>query len=374
MDLVVRAITEALDGGSWVMNVYSTSHYLRNQQTLIVDMGCKCPKKTNRWLHLGMVLDFLILHEVRILQFIQDKLDNPGRSAVPPELTHRGWVITHAVAPAVSRINRAFVELQGRHLIICQQRQYVDLLVGDLITMFDVHNTHTKPIDEWIPQSDYIISGEWWVKTSTIVQHIEDCSRRAQRHYSELDEHADIDDANGQRCVVREIGVFVVDMIQGIVDLQAERDDRNDIAVDVAPPVTPAALAKIRPSIFRSDVLDPRRDHIRRFWTEQQIDEIENQQKILHTAYRTDARIKALLGSHDHSTGFNQAWDMLSSVTYGRLRQFVGGLATVLANTTSIESDFSILKWEKDEYRTCLMDISLEGIFQSKQFEEIGDL
>jgi hypothetical protein len=106
----------------------------------------------------------------------------------------------------------------------------------------------------------------------------------------------------------------------------------------------------------------------------QQIDEIENQQKILHTAYRTDARIKALLGSHDHSTGFNQAWDMLSSVTYGRLRQFVGGLATVLANTTSIESDFSILKWEKDEYRTCLMDISLEGIFQSKQFEEIGDL
>jgi hypothetical protein len=89
MDLVVRAITEALDGGSWVMNVYSTSHYLRNQQTLIVDMGCKCPKKTNRWLHLGMVLDFLILHEVRILQFIQDKLDNPGRSAVPPELTHR---------------------------------------------------------------------------------------------------------------------------------------------------------------------------------------------------------------------------------------------------------------------------------------------
>ncbi len=42
-------------------------------------------------------------------------------------------------------------------------------------------------------------------------------------------------------------------------------------------------------------------------------------------------------------------------------------LATVLANTTFVESDFSILKWELDENRTALMHLSLEGIFQAKQ-------
>jgi hypothetical protein len=42
-------------------------------------------------------------------------------------------------------------------------------------------------------------------------------------------------------------------------------------------------------------------------------------------------------------------------------------LATVFANTTSVESDFSILKWEMDENRTSLMHLSLEGIFQAKQ-------
>jgi hypothetical protein len=49
------------------------------------------------------------------------------------------------------------------------------------------------------------------------------------------------------------------------------------------------------------------------------------------------------------------------------LHAFFDGLATTFANTTAIESDFSILKWEMDEFRTCLMHLSLEGIFQTKQ-------
>jgi hypothetical protein len=39
----------------------------------------------------------------------------------------------------------------------------------------------------------------------------------------------------------------------------------------------------------------------------------------------------------------------------------------MFANTTSVEFDFSILKWEMDVNRTTLMHLSLEGIFQSKQ-------
>jgi hypothetical protein len=39
----------------------------------------------------------------------------------------------------------------------------------------------------------------------------------------------------------------------------------------------------------------------------------------------------------------------------------------VLANTTPVESNFLILKWELDENRTMFMHLSLEGIFQAKQ-------
>ncbi len=39
----------------------------------------------------------------------------------------------------------------------------------------------------------------------------------------------------------------------------------------------------------------------------------------------------------------------------------------MFANTTLVESDFSILKWEMDKNQTSLMHLSLEGIFQAKQ-------
>jgi hypothetical protein len=46
---------------------------------------------------------------------------------------------------------------------------------------------------------------------------------------------------------------------------------------------------------------------------------------------------------------------------------FFGGLANVFTNITSVESDFSILKWEKDDFQQSMMNLTLEGIFQAKQ-------
>jgi hypothetical protein len=42
-------------------------------------------------------------------------------------------------------------------------------------------------------------------------------------------------------------------------------------------------------------------------------------------------------------------------------------LANAFTNTTSVESDFSILKWEKDDFRHSMMNLTLEGTFQAKQ-------
>jgi hypothetical protein len=81
---------------------------------------------------------------------------------------------------------------------------------------------------------------------------------------------------------------------------------------------------------------------------------------------------KAIVDMHDEETGFNQAWDSIGGQRFRYLRRFCAGLATVFANMTAVESVFSILKWEKDEFPTALLDLSLEGIFQSKHFEQLG--
>ena len=47
---------------------------------------------------------------------------------------------------------------------------------------------------------------------------------------------------------------------------------------------------------------------------------------------------------------------------------------SVFSNTATVESDFLILNWEKDEYRLSLMDLSLESIIQCRQFKVLSEL
>jgi hypothetical protein len=47
-------------------------------------------------------------------------------------------------------------------------------------------------------------------------------------------------------------------------------------------------------------------------------------------------------------------------------------LDTAFPGTCTVESDFSIVKWEKDVCRIGPTDFSLEDILQAKQFETIS--
>ena len=42
--------------------------------------------------------------------------------------------------------------------------------------------------------------------------------------------------------------------------------------------------------------------------------------------------------------------------------------------TATVESDFSLVQYEKNSFRSCLADISLEGILHCKQFEAAESL
>jgi D-alanyl-D-alanine dipeptidase len=141
------------------------------------------------------------------------------------------------------------------------------------------------------------------------------------------------------------------------------------MASEEAPPVMPAELVTMRTAKFISDVLDTYRDHVSRWWTATEIEQIEKDHKKLVAEYNAiDSVDKTTIAQHDHTTSFNSAWDDLKG-RFEALRAFSGNLATVFPNTTSVESDFSILKWEKDDNRKAMTTLSLEGIFQAKHRE-----
>ena len=66
--------------------------------------------------------------------------------------------------------------------------------------------------------------------------------------------------------------------------------------------------------------------------------------------YREEPALKSALDAYTHVsiTSFDTAWEIVEG-HFEILRDFCGGIATVFANTASVESDFSILGWEKDK-------------------------
>jgi hypothetical protein len=66
-------------------------------------------------------------------------------------------------------------------------------------------------------------------------------------------------------------------------------------------------------------------------------------------------------------------WEPLNG-NYPHLRHFAGGLSTVFPGSSTVESDFSILQFEKSDHRTYFSDVCIEGIFHARQLEEVEQL
>jgi hypothetical protein len=81
-------------------------------------------------------------------------------------------------------------------------------------------------------------------------------------------------------------------------------------------------------------------------------------------------RVKATNAS---LSSFSEAWDVVGG-DYSQLRQFCADLACVFPNTASVESEFSVMKAEKDSHRMRLTDLSLEGVLHSKQYLRLKNL
>jgi hypothetical protein len=101
--------------------------------------------------------------------------------------------------------------------------------------------------------------------------------------FERLDDHA-------KSKVVHEIGLFALTIIVEGSVVQAEQDRNNNSLDTEAPPVMPADVCKLPTRTFVKDVLDRFRGHIKKHWSEENIDTIEDDHKELVHLPRTTMR------------------------------------------------------------------------------------
>jgi hypothetical protein len=98
------------------------------------------------------------------------------------------------------------------------------------------------------------------------------------------------------------------------------------------------------------------------------VDDFERQVEALRRAYRAEYSLRTGIDRCSIMTPFRESWKILEE-RFEELVEFSGGLATIFPSTATVESDFSVIGWEKDIYRSALTDFSLEGLLHARQFD-----
>jgi hypothetical protein len=213
IDLVVKSSSNGIAGGTWVAFAWSVSVFLRAQAHLITSMGAKCPKKTNRWTHLGRLLTFFNLNRRKLVEFTTT--NRPEQT-----LTSAWWVTTFAVSPAIDAVNFTFVILQSQSLLILPQAEHIHALIATLTTMFGVE-MEEDAIDDDVAYESF---ASLRIPVDAIALHIKDQGSFAITSYDDLG-------AADKTAVVNEIASYATSLITGLLGVKAERDDAN-VALD----------------------------------------------------------------------------------------------------------------------------------------------
>lgn len=359
LDLVMQDVyTKGMDANFYPQLV-SLISYLRRQQNLISDMKKVCPKvATTRWLSTHSVLKWLNRNCFPVRRYLDAK--NP--TCKP---SFEWWAFVATLEHITEPVNQTFVSLQGLTTTTAEQCAALEGLVESLCLMVNVQRVESDSEE----RDGYVKSGSYAVALS----HCEDLMKeRALWIQEELDalEAFNEQAANALReNVAKRIGSLVVAVCNGINAFVPSESNRAN-----RPPVTPHELASASCNVasFRFYV-DGQRGRLERFFSEEYVHELGREFVCFKTALQMEEPLRVAVAACTGKESFADAWKPCMG-RWPLLLTFCGGLASIFPNTAVVESDFSVLGWEKDEFRKNLTDLSLEGIFYSKQYAGLRKL
>ncbi len=165
-----------------------------------------------------------------------------------------------------------------------------------------------------------------------------------------------------------DIALVYVTACDRVSQLSSLRDVNNIALANPSslPPVLPHDLIKL----FAAKFIRRARRHTYRLqhhYSVDHIDVIADEHKLLLHAYRSEPVLKQAIDGLDGQSSFRDGWSLIGSI-FPNLMEYCGVLATIFPGTSTVESDFLVLRWEKDNFRKSLSDFGLEGVMQSKQW------
>ena len=391
LDLVLQRLYNSLCDDSFVGTVTSMTGHLRRQFNLIAEMGSKCPKfVSTRWMSMSKVIKWFVANRVAVNAHLATKTVNWAP-------TDAWWIVTCCLNRVMKIVDVTITSLQGKQLQVSAQRQILEGLIVDLCKLGgavlgplpldeiaqlqtnddmnrlmaptflpnDCQDANlTSEVREW-----HVYKGKFAMKLDDAHKFVENCGSFVMERLQEMSAPSEGANLLAYTQVLNSVAHIFVDLVSGIDSIQAERDASNNSSDYMLPPATPSQLAAVSNRDF-SILIQQQRERLLHTWKSAEIDTLEELFNDLKQLLAQDARIRTIVETEKHSSSFSEAWAPFDK-KFAPLKQFFGGLATVFPGTATVESDFSLINWEKDDYCSSLTDFSLEGILHSKQYFEL---
>lgn len=175
--------------------------------------------------------------------------------------------------------------------------------------------------------------------------------------------------------IIATVAKFSLNPVEGINEIVVERDNANAAAAAQVPPVLPVELCEMTPRKFAA-ALTLQKPRLLQHFSEQEFNDIDRQYRDLCLRYKEEEPfcLHLKLNSEKHNKDrFKKLWNDVGN-GYELLRECCGGLASVMAGTASVESDFSKINWTKDAHSISMTDFTLESILHCKQHNSLVQL
>jgi hypothetical protein len=356
LDLMMGRVHEESMGGTFQSTLTAVIGHLRRQQTLITRMRTTCPKVAGtRWMSMFHCTSWFTTN----ITVTQEHFKT--RTLAPKIISDTTWwVFLFAVHSLNQEDNTGFTKLQGMTTHLSQQSVSLEKLVttyciipgkegpfsAEVIERLDEEErlgmeTHSGFCLRHSATEAYLVELAPWIETALTVLTQETKSK-----------------------LLASVAKMFVMTAGGVQAIVAERNSDNSEGEEL-PPVLPHQQVQLKMTELNR-LIEAHRGRLQTRLQLAAIHQIGQDLVQLRRMYRHDETFRAVIEqSSCLKTTFVDGWAGVGSLVPS-LQQFCGEIASAFPNTATFESDFSILGWEKNSYRACLTDFSLEEILHAK--------
>jgi hypothetical protein len=278
------------------------------------------------------------------------------------------WWALCVVNRIMEDIGQVFVSLQGLTTVVSQQEYLIEELCRTLQQTVAAEKCDIFVQDHSGDNDNSAFRlGGCSITPSAAEEFINDQGSFVGTLFSSLDSE---NSQHEKQSCLKSTAILALELIDGISNICSATTSRGSRRL---PPVVPRELANMRTHAFISGVLEEQVARLLVTKDRQYVHEIESEHRAFLKAVQMEKDLRDGLREQSNKLDFSDAWAVCQK-RFPKLQEFWGGLSTVFPGTATVESDFSIVNWEKSDYRSALSDLTSEVILHCKQFEAAAEL